>query len=105
MGSELFDIAVTFAILAGTIASVLSVLAWHVFQQTPARRVLATLSVLVVIGTVYHVLLLLGPDDGLRAIGLGSVGLEAVKTLMYTAVAALVVVTIVFNRSARGNLE
>jgi len=103
MVSELLDLAVVFAVIAGMTASVLSFLAWYVFQQTPVRYVLAALTAFAVLGTAYHTLLILAEEHVLR-LGPGAPSIQVVRTLMYTAVAALVFVTVYFNRTARGNL-
>jgi len=105
MVSVVFEDAVLFAVIAGVIASVFSVLAWYVFQQTPVRRVFAALTALVVIGTVYHVLLLVTKQHAIRVVGENTTGLEAVRSLMYTAVAVVVLASIYFNRTADRNLE
>lgn len=103
MVSELLDLAVVFAVIAGVVASVLSFLAWYVFQHTPVRYVLAALTAFTVVGTTYHVLLILA-EENVIGIGTGAPSIQAVRAAMYTVLAGLVLVTVYFNRTARGNL-
>lgn len=49
---------IPFAIMAGTGASVLSLLSWELFRDSPFGRVLAILAVIMPLAAIYHALLL-----------------------------------------------
>lgn len=94
-----YEAAVVVTVVAGTIASVLTLIVAYQYRKAPARAVFGLLAAFVLLGTAYHVCLLLGLDDYLAVIGHGSFGLETVKTVMYTLLAAFVLGAIVFNRA------
>jgi len=105
MITELFEDAVLFAAVAGVVASVFSAMAWYLFQRTPARHVFASLTTLVVISTLYHAMLLVLRHHAIEAVRDGTMGLQLVRSLMYTAVAVVVVLAVYFNRTAGRNLD
>lgn len=63
-GPSLFDLSVTFALVAGTAAGLLALLTWELFRSSPFGRALFTLTVVLAGFTLYHaVLLVLGTDE------------------------------------------
>lgn len=81
---------VPFAIVAGTAAGVLALLAWRVLRESPFESGIAVLAVAMTLVTAYHVLLLVVSPE--------SILLEALGSATYTAVVALVFVLAATNR-------
>jgi len=82
-GSGLFHLSVTFAIVTGSAAGILSLLSWEVFRHSTFGRVVFAFSILMSVFILYHVLLMVVPEPRLF--------LSLVESLFYTALAAFVV--------------
>ena len=105
MVTQIFVDVVLFAVIAGVIASVFTGLSWYVFQQTSVRYVFASLTALALIGTLYHVLLLVDRQHAIGGVGTANVSLEVVRSAMYTIVAAVILICVYFNRRVDRNLN
>lgn len=57
-GETLFNITVTFALVTGTAAGLLSLLSWEIFRHSPFGRVIFYLSSFMSVFILYHVVLL-----------------------------------------------
>jgi len=98
MLNETFEIIVLFAVVSGVVASVLTVLAWSIFRHTSAKHLFAALTVFIITGTLYHVILLVVREQAIGIEEVGTIDIQVVRSVMYTAVAACVVATIYFSR-------
>ncbi|MFB6130125.1 MAG: hypothetical protein ABEJ28_04815 [Salinigranum sp.] len=102
MYNEVFEVSVLSVVIVGVVASVLATLAWHVFRRTSVRRLFGALAIFVVVGTLYHVLLLVFRERPIPIGSTAAMDVQIVRSFMYTAVAACVLLTAYFNRDVTG---
>lgn len=79
-------LGVPFAIVAGTGAGVLAVLSWEIFRESPFGTVIALVTVVMSLVTVYHVVAL--------TVGPGSLLLRVLRSVAYTAIAVFILFAI-----------
>lgn len=82
-GETLFTATVVFAIIAGTAAGVLSVLAFEVFSHSPFGRAVSVLSTMLVLFILYHTTIVLLPDLAMVAEGFKSVVLTSAAVFIW----------------------
>lgn len=82
-GGTLFTATVIFAIIAGTAAGVLSVLAFEVFRHSPFGRAVLVLSFMLVLFILYHTIIVLVPDLAIVAQGFKSVVLTSAAVFIW----------------------
>ena len=80
----------TFAVVTGTAAGVLSLLSWEVFRRSAFGRVVFTLCALMTVFIVYHVLVLVTGQPGPL--------LELLEALLYTGLVAFVLLALHVER-------
>lgn len=78
-GDPLFHLTVTFALITGTAAGVLSLLSWEVFRHSAMGRVVFLFTVLMTVFILYHALLMVRGEP--------SAVLQALESLFYTGLA------------------
>lgn len=89
-GDAVFHVTVTFAVVTGTAAGVLSLLTWEVFRRSAFGRVIFAFSGLLSVFILYHVLLLVAGELG---------GLLAVlESVLYTGLVAFVILVVHVER-------
>jgi hypothetical protein len=90
VGDGLFHVTVTFALVTGTAAGVLSLLTWEVFRRSVFGRVIFVFSVVMSLFIIYHVLLLvLGESNGFLAV---------LDSVLYTGLVAFIIMVIHVER-------
>lgn len=78
-GSTLFHLTVTFALITGTAAGVLSLLSWEVFRHSAMGRVIFLFTGLMTVFILYHALLMVRGEP--------SVALQALESFIYGGLA------------------
>ena len=82
VSEALFELTVAFSLAAGSAAGLLSVLTWEALRRSPFGRAVFVLSLVLVLFTAYHgVVLVAPPAPGLLA---------AVKSAMFSGVAVFI---------------
>lgn len=71
-------VTVIFALVTGTGAGVLSLLAWEVFRKSPFGRAVLALTITMIVMILYHLILLLFPSTPTAA--------KILKSAMFTGV-------------------
>lgn len=61
VSETLYDLTVAFSLVAGSAAGLLSLLTWETLRRSPFGRAVGVLSLVLVVFTVYHVVLLVSP--------------------------------------------
>lgn len=82
VSEALYQLTVAFSLAAGSAAGLLSVLTWEAMRRSPFGRAVFVLSLVLVVFTAYHVVLLVAPpSSGLVA---------AFKSAMFTGAAVFI---------------
>lgn len=90
----LFNLSVTFALVAGTGAGLLALLTWEIFRFSPFGRALFTLTIVMAVFTLYHAaLLVLGTDAMLVT--------DVFQSVIFTGMAAFIGMVIWSQRHLR----
>lgn len=80
--STLFNLTVTFALVTGTGAGLLSLLTWEIFRRSPFGRVVFSLSIFTSVFVLYHAVLLVVQAHPLAA--------DLLRSLAYTALVVII---------------
>lgn len=88
VGDSLFQLSITFALVAGTAASLLALLTWKVFRQSSFGRAIFFLTFFMSVFILYHAVLL--------SVAGNTVVLNIIESIVYTGF-AIVVWTIVWT--------
>lgn len=66
-GEPLFTLTVTFSLITGTAAGLLSLLTWEILRRSPLGQAVFVLSIVLVAFILYHVIVLLSPTPPMIA--------------------------------------
>lgn len=97
VAGSLFDLSVAFAIVTGTGAGLLSVLAWKIFRSSPVGRAILALSMVMSVFILYHVLLL-----GLQSYPMF---VKVIESAAYTGVVLFIAAMVLSQRRLRRRAE
>ncbi|MFB6354090.1 MAG: hypothetical protein ABEJ92_08400 [Halobacteriales archaeon] len=92
-GDLLFTLSVSYALITGTAAGILSLQTYEFLRRSPFGRAVSVLSLVMLVFIVYHVVLLLFPTPPPVA--------TAIKSLLFTGVAVFVGLMIRSQRRMR----
>lgn len=94
MAEETFvTLTVALSLVAGTAAGLLSLLTWEILRQSPLGRAVFVLSIVLVIFTVYHVVVLVSPISPMVA--------QLFKSATFTAAAVFIWTMVWIERRMR----
>lgn len=88
--SFLHALSVPFATVAGTAAGILALLSWEIFRESPFGRVIALVTVVMSVITIYHVVLL--------ALGSETFFLRVLRSVVNTVIAVFVLLAVRSHR-------
>lgn len=75
-GGSVFTLTVALSLVAGTAAVLLSLLTWEILRQSPLGKAVVVLSLMLVVFTLYHIVVLVSPNT--------PTVLELFKSAMFT---------------------
>lgn len=81
-GAPFYTLTVTFSLVTGTAAGILSLLTWETLRRSPFGRAVFVLSLVMVVFILYHTFLLVFPTPPLI--------LHAFKSITFTGVAIFI---------------
>lgn len=93
-GPTLFELSVTFSLVAGTAAGLLALLTWEIFRTSPFGRALFTLTAVMAGFTLYHSLLLVFGTESM-------VTAEVIQSAIFTGMALFIGMIISSQRRFR----
>lgn len=96
-GTTLFNFGVSFELVTGTSAGLLSLLSWEIFRRSPLGRAILVLSLATAVFTLNHVLLLVFESN--------TTVLRMLESVVYTGLAVFVGFMVLSQRRVRRDAQ